>query len=291
MSLRRYRAHVRSSVVALAIVALAAAVAAGTSGAASARTLTYGANSTITPQVSSNWSGYAIFSSDETTPANFSDVTGTWVQPKSTCTVGRQSSSAFWVGIGGYDLNSNALEQLGTGSDCNGNTTKPTYYAWWEIVPAASVQIPFPVKAGDTLTAAVVVNGQQVTLYLKDVTRRWRFSKTVTTSQQLDTSSAEWVAEAPSDCSSFGRCRVVPLTNFGTVTFTKIAATGNGHPGTITDPAWTSTPIELIAGGGHSSFFGGNTDAESGIGAVPGDVSADGRTFSVSWQQNLTPPQ
>ena len=280
----------RTYIVALAIVALGAAAAAGTSGAATS-TLTYGANSTITPQVSSNWSGYAIFSSDETTPIDFSDVTGTWVQPKSTCTVGRQSSSAFWVGIGGYDLSSNALEQLGTGSDCNGNTTTPTYYAWWEIVPAASVQIPLKVKAGDTLTAAVVVNGQQVTLYLKNVTRKWRFSKTITTTQELDTSSAEWIAEAPSDCSSIGRCRVVPLTNFGTVTFSKIAATGNSHAGTITDPAWTSSPIELIASGGRSGFFGQNTDSESGVGAVPGDVSTDGRAFSVSWQQNLTPPQ
>ena len=288
-SIDGYRTAVLKSALSIAVLAVAASVAAGTSGAAT-HNLTFAANSTVAPQVSSNWSGYAIFAADETTPVSFSDVTGTWVQPKSTCTIGRQSSSAFWVGLGGYDESSNALEQLGTGSDCDGNTTKPTYYAWWEIVPAASVQIPYTVKAGDTMTSAVVVNGQKVVLFLKDVTRKWRFSKTVTTTQQLDTTSAEWIAEAPSDCSSFGRCRVVPLTNFGTVNFTNAAAIGNAHAGTINDPAWTSTPIELIADGGHAGLFGQNSDAEAGIGAVPGDVSSDGRGFSVSWQQNLTPP-
>ena len=31
------------------------------------------------------------------------------------------------------------------------------------------------------------------------------------------------------------------------------------------------------------------TRSGSGIGAVPGDLSADGRSFSVSWQANLSP--
>ena len=39
----------------------------------------------------------------------------------------------------------------------------------------------------------------------------------------------------------------VPLTRFGGVTFTDIAATGNAHPGTLSDATWTATPIELIA--------------------------------------------
>ena len=258
-------------------------------GTAHAARLTYGMNSTITPQVSSNWSGYAIISPDTATaPVAFSDVTGTWVQPKARCTAGRTSSSAYWVGIGGYDSSSDSLEQLGTGSDCDGSSATPTNYAWWELVPAGSVKIPLKIRAGDTINAAVLVNGQTLTFSLKDVTRGTRFSKVLTTQQALDTSSAEWIAEAPSECSSFGRCQVVPLTNFGTVTFTSAAAIGNGHPGTISDPAWAATPIELIAGG-HSGFFGDNTDAESGTGAVPGDVTTDGRGFSVSWAQNLTP--
>lgn len=273
----------------LLAVLVAAAAAAGAARAAT--------GSTITPEVSSNWSGYAAIPSDESVPTSFSDVTGTWVQPKATCTVGRPSSSAFWVGIGGYDIASSSLQQLGTGIDCNGNTTTASYYAWWELVPASAQPIKtLKIFAGDTITAAVLVSGQKITFSLRDLTRKTRFSKVLTTAQALDTSSAEWVAEAPSECSSFRRCHVDPLTNFGSVTFTSAAMIANGQPGTLIGPTtpagaspWTATPIELITGGGNHGFFG-EVDAESGIGAVPGDLTADGRGFSVSWAQNLTAP-
>jgi hypothetical protein len=273
-------------------ILLAALVAAATAaGAARAST-----GSTITPQVSSNWAGYAAIASDDTVPTTFTDVTGTWVQPKATCTVGRESSSAFWVGIGGYAVASSSLQQLGTGIDCNGNTTTPSYYAWWELVPASAQRIKLKIFPGDTITAAVLVTGQKITFSLRDVTRQTRFSKVLTTAQALDTSSAEWVAEAPSECSAFGRCRVVPLTNFGSVTFTNAAVIANAQPGTLIGPTtpsgaspWTVAPIELITGGFNRGFFG-QVDAESGIGAVPGDVTSDGRGFSVGWAQHLTAP-
>lgn len=269
------------------LLALAAAVG-GTARAGSVRT--FGARAaTVIPEISSNWSGYAALSPDPATPAEFSDVTATWRVPKSTCNANRISSAAFWVGLGGYDPSSNSLEQLGTGADCDGTSPSPTYYAWWELVPAASVKIPLIVKPGDSISAAVLVNGQKVTFSLKDVTRRTRFSKILTTTEALDTASAEWIAEAPSDCSSSGRCRPVPLTNFGTVSFTNIAAVGNAHPGTLTDHAWASTAIELISSGSTGRFFGFGDPLGDGVGAVPGDASSDGRTFSVSWQQNLTP--
>ena len=207
------------------------------------------AGTIMTPEVSSNWSGYAAVSTDPNVPATFTDVTATWRVPKSRCTIDRLSSAAFWVGLGGYDASSTSLEQLGTGADCDGSSTVPTYYAWWELVPAASVRIPLTVKAGDTISAAVLVDGQTIRFSLKDLTRHTRFSKVLTTAQDLDTASAEWIAEAPSDCSLSGRCRPVPLTNFGTVTFSKIAAIGNTHPGTLTDAAWTPTAIELISNG------------------------------------------
>jgi len=247
------------------------------------------AGTIMTPEVSSNWSGYAAISADPEAPAEFTDVTATWRVPKSTCTTDRISSAAFWVGLGGYDPASNSLEQLGTGADCDGSSKTPTYYAWWELVPAASVRIPLIVNAGDTISAAVLVAGQKLTFSLKDLTRHTRFSKVMTATQDLDTASAEWIAEAPSDCSAAGRCRPVPLTNFGTVTFSKIAAIGNAHPGTLTDGTWTSTAIELISSGSIDRFFGAGDPLGDGVGALPGDASTDGRTFSVSWQRNLTP--
>lgn len=246
------------------------------------------AGTAITPEVSSNWSGYAAISADPGAPAEFTDVTATWKVPKSTCTASRVSSAAFWVGLGGYDPASTALEQLGTGADCDGSSKAPSYYAWWELVPAASVRIPMTIKAGDTVNAAVLVKGQSIVFSIKNLTRHTRFSKVLTTTQDLDTASAEWIAEAPSSCSS-GRCRPVPLTNFGNVTFSGIAAIGNAHPGTLTDAAWTSTAIELISDNNAARFFGLGDVLGPGVGAVPGDPSTDGRTFSVSWQRNVTP--
>jgi hypothetical protein len=138
---------------------------------------------------------------------------------------------------------------------------------------------------GDTITAAVVVNGQRTIMSLKDVTRGTRFTKTLTTTQPLDVTSAEWIAEAPSACTSTGRCRVVPLANFGKVTFTKAAAIGNGHPGTISDPLWDATPIELQSDSGFAfGRFGGAPT--SSFDATPTALSADGRGFSVAAQSS-----
>jgi hypothetical protein len=239
--------------------------------------------------VSSNWAGYAAIGTDET-PVTFTDVTGTWVQPKVTCVAGRSDATAFWVGLGGDSEASQALEQLGTGAECDRGSSTPKYDAWWEIVPAASVPIHLKINPGDRVTAAVLVNGQTVTMSLKNVTRHTRYARTVTEKQPLDQSSAEWIAEAPSSCTSNGRCRAVPLTQFGTVTFTNAAAIGNAHPGTISDPTWIATPIELISGGDGGRFFGRGDVLGPGVGAVPTDLSADGRSFSVAWQQNVTPP-
>lgn len=270
-------------------VLLVLAAAAGGTDKTSARSRTFDTRTaTVNPEISSNWSGYAAISADPEAPAEFTDVTATWRVPKSTCTIDRLSSAAFWVGLGGYDPASTSLEQLGTGADCDGSAKVPTYYAWWELVPAASVRIPLTIKVGDTINAAVLVQGQKIVFSLKNLTRHTRFAKTVTTTQDLDIASAEWIAEAPSDCSATGRCHPVPLTNFGKVTFSRIAAIGNAHPGTLTDPAWSPTAIELISDGSAGQFFGLGDVLGDGVGAVPGAPSSDGRTFSVSWQRNLT---
>jgi hypothetical protein len=282
-------AVVKLATTALAVL-IAASVSASNAGAKpAARAFTVRAAAVGEPQVSSNWSGYAASAVADGT-ATFSDVTASWIQPKVSCTAGRTDSVAFWVGLGGDSEASQSLEQLGTEANCDGRGAAPTYSAWWEIVPAASVRIPLKLRAGDRVTAAVVVKGEAVTLFLKNVTRKSRFTKTVTPAQPPDVSSAEWIAEAPSECNASGFCRGVPLTQFGTVTFTNAAAIADGHPGTISDPAWTADPIELIADGGGRRFFGLGDVLGPGVGAIPGELSADGRSFSVAWQQNVTPP-
>ena len=102
---------------------------------------------------------------------------------------------------------------------------------------------------------------------------------------QPDLTSAEWIAEAPSACSGSGRCRTLPLANFGSVSFARAAATGDDHAGTISDPSWTGTPI-VLADSTAGSFgpFAAGQPSTGRPGAAPGTLSPDGRTFSVAWQ-------
>jgi hypothetical protein len=260
----------------VALVALAAL--GGFARAASA------ANRDLTPSISSNWAGYAISDpmtiagAAPTAPLTFSDVTATWVQPAATCGTSGAAYSAFWVGLGGFATNATTLEQVGTESDCT-ESGVPTYFAWYEIVPAPSVRVSLKIHPGDTITSAVLVTGTNVLVQVKDRTRGVSFTKRLTVANP-DVSSAEWIAEAPSECEM--RCQVLPLANFGTVAFTKIAAIANSHPGTLSDPAWAALPIQLVP---HSSFhsFLGSPDDASKAGATPGTSSTDGRTFTVSW--------
>jgi Peptidase A4 family len=273
----------------MALTASVAFIAAALGGLASTAAA---ATRDITPSVSSNWAGYAI--SDPATiaggvstqPLTFSDVTATWVQPKANCGVSKAAGySAFWVGLGGFATTSSALEQVGTESDCAEGGI-PVYFAWYEIVPAPSVRVDLKIHPGDLITTAVVVNGTDVLVQVKDRTRGVNFIRHLT-APKPDISSAEWIAEAPSQCDSATRCQVLPLANFGSVAFSRIAAIANGHPGTLTDPTWSSLPIQLVPHSNYHSFFGA-PDTASRAGATPGSASSDGRTFTVSWLADAT---
>jgi hypothetical protein len=235
--------------------------------------------------VSSNWAGYAVNGSDAATPTSFSSVSARWVQPRATCTLGRATYSAFWVGLGGLSDTSQALEQIGTDANCRATGT-PVYSMWYELVPAASVKIKYKVFPGNVISATVNVVGTTVTVEIRNLTRRTKFTKVLHASV-VDVSSAEWVAEAPSSCNSAGNCVVLPLTNFGSVSFTSSTATANGHTGTIIDPVWTATPVELVSGAGTPFAEIGQT---SSSGAVPSALSSDGAGFTIAWQAAVPDP-
>ena len=268
------RALATLSIALGAAVAVAAAVAASTAGI----------------DVSSNWSGYALTGVGSTatvasTSMSFSDVTGTWTQPAATCTPGQSTSAAIWVGLGGYTVGSNSLEQTGTSADCNG-AGKATYYAWYELVPAASVTLKLKIFPGDKTTSTVLINGTDVLVQVKNRTRHTFFSKHLQMATP-DLSSAEWIAEAPSECTVTGFCRTVPLTNFGSVTFSKIAALGNGQGGTLSGPGWEPTPIQLVPRA-RRVFGDVNASASSTAGASPTNLAADGSAFTVNWLADAT---
>jgi hypothetical protein len=100
----------------------------------------FAAEARADPSPSSNWAGYAVTSTDPTTPVTYTSVSGTWVQPAAACGAGPAAYSAFWVGLGGYSDTSQGLEQIGTESDCT-TAGRATYGVWYELVPAASVPV------------------------------------------------------------------------------------------------------------------------------------------------------
>ena len=273
----------------LATLTTAAAITGVSAGSADAAT------SAANEAVSQNWAGYVVGGSDSST--QFSNVSGSWVQPTSKCSSG-QDYAAFWVGIGGSgqssssvgqssfgqsslgDGSSTSLEQIGTQGDCTGNGTE--YYAWYELVPAAPVQLNLSIHPGDHITASVNVSGSNTSFKLTDTTTGQSFSKTVS-SPNPDTSSAEWIAEAPSQCDGSGDCTPLPLSDFGTVDFSGATATANGHTGSISDSDWTAQPIALGSGGTYDIGYG---SGQNSAGATPSSLSSDGSSFSVSWQQN-----
>jgi hypothetical protein len=223
------------------------------------------------PRVSANWSGYAVSAPG----VSFRDVAGTWTQPRADCLRGYPTASGFWVGIGGYAATAQPIQQVGTAVDCDA-AGHARHRAWWQISPGPRVAIPLRVAAGDRVTGAVLVVGRRVTLTLKNATRGTRFSKTFALSRTPDVGSAEWIAETP--------LAAVPLTNFGTIAFSHASAIGNGHAGTIDDPAWQATPIALdsrssqVMGrfrpGGRQELFGG----------LPSGLTAEGDGFAVAAQ-------
>ena len=149
-------------------------------------------------------------------------------------------------------------------------------------MPAGPVQLNLAIHPGDHITASVNVNGSNTSFKLSDKTTGQSFSKTVS-SPNPDTSSAEWIAEAPSQCDSSGSCTPLALSDFGTVDFTGASATANGHTGTISDSSWSAQPIALASGGAYDVSYGGGQNT---AGASPSSLSSDGSSFSVTWQQN-----
>jgi hypothetical protein len=227
---------------------------------------------------SANWSGYVAGGNSSGGQTQFSDASGSWVEPSADCSAG-QGYSAFWVGIGGAGQGSGALEQVGTEADCDASGSS-SHFAWYELVPAAPVRLDVKISPGDHVTGKVTVNGNNVTMSLSDSTTGQSDSKTLPmTNPSPDTSTAEWIAEAPSQCDGGGNCQPLPLTDFGKVGFTNASATANGHTGSISDSAWSATPVQLNGGASNDGFVSDTGSA----GATPSSLSSDGSAFSVAW--------
>ncbi len=218
---------------------------------------------------SSNWSGYAVEA-----PSQFTEVTGTWVQPPATCPfLGGSTYSSFWVGLDGYA--SSSVEQLGTDSDCGGLFGgTASYYAWYEMYPGASVDLStaqYPVQPGDTLTASVTRSATNYVLAMKS-SEGWTFTTTQTGSDA--NSSAEWIAEAPDTCFLIF-CNNTALTDYGSVTFSGAEAA----TGAALEPVSSFT----TNGGPHDITM---TNGAGVTRAQPSSLTVNGEGFTDTWDHN-----
>jgi hypothetical protein len=258
----------------------AAALVALAAGALAARTGAPAAPASPETVVSENWGGY-VARSPAGGRVRFSSVSGTWTQPSASCAAGRETFSAVWVGLGGYGQ-SRALEQLGTNAECT-RSGRAVYTAWLELLPAAPAAVSLRVRPGDRISASVTASGSHVTLRLRNLTTGARYGTTRHYSSP-DTSSAEWIVEAPSTCPSAGSCVTLPLSDFGNVSFARATATARGHTGTVADPAWSAAALELVQPAvgrpGTGRAFAGHAKR-----AVPSAVSSADGSFSVSFSE------
>jgi Peptidase A4 family len=223
---------------------------------------------------STNWAGYAVHRAG----VSFHQVSGTWTQPSARCVAGQLSYSAAWVGLGGYDPTSNALEQIGTEIDCTAGG-KVSSSAWYELVPAPSKTISLSVAPGDVMHAIVTVTGHRVVVELDNLTTHHRFHKTLQTAS-IDVSSAEWIVEAPSQCVNQFACQALPLADFGSVAFASATVTPTTGPaGTIVDPRWGRTKIRLTTG--NQRFIVARNTSDTAGTAAPSALRAGGSAFDV----------
>jgi hypothetical protein len=114
-----------------------------------------------------------------------------------------------------------------------------------------------------------------------------------------DTSTADWVVEAPADCVLY-YCHEANLSNFGSVTMRNISAVGQGTAGTLTHSGWRVIPLRLVPSKlvVPTLLPGPDTAtastpirrgrARSPAGASPGPVSRNGTSFNLKWVATAT---
>jgi hypothetical protein len=199
---------------------------------------------TAAPSTTPNWSGYVAESTTNiggfTATTTYTNIGGSWVVPSVQSSTGPTFSSA-WIGIDG-STNANLI-QTGTEQDYSPGSGA-SYYAWWEILPAAETRIStesYPVKPGDSMFAEISQeNGSNWHILLKDNTAGWTFAITQTYSGQL--TSAEWIQEATAV-----NGKIATLAKYGSMSFT--GAFANDPDGETSAGLTASEEVAMVQGG------------------------------------------
>lgn len=207
-----------------------------------------------------NWSGYADTSA---TTGEFTKVAGAWTTPAVTCTA-EDTITSEWVGLDGWS--SSTVEQDGTIGWCYKG--KATYFTWYEMYPAGTVEVGSSLAPGDKITASVSRVGTSYTLALNDATHPANsFTKTATCAAATcrDT-SAEWIAERPAF--SIG---IAPLADYHTWSQTAGTVTGGGKAGLIS--SFSPVQVNMI-------------DATASYLLSTASALTAGKAFSTTWHNS-----
>jgi hypothetical protein len=205
-----------------------------------------------------NWAGYA---DSATTNGTFTRVSGAWTTPSVVCSA-EDTITSEWVGIDGWT--SSTVEQDGTLGWCFEGV--PTYFTWYEMYPAGTVEVGTSLQPGDKITANVTRSGTKYTLKVTDATHTANsFTHTATCALTtcVDT-SAEWVAERPAF--SIG---IAPLADYASWKLTNAVETASGTVGTISSYP-SNDSITMIDA--TSSYHLSTTSALTG-----------GKAFTTTW--------
>jgi hypothetical protein len=214
---------------------------------------------------SENWSGYVLPKFQ--TKQHYTAAQATWTVPTVTYQ-GVPALSASWIGIGGFCKTAKCkkgqvdktLIQLGTAQQTV-SSSETDYWAWYEMLPAASIPTTLVVSPGDVITASLSCAGkctgkQKWTLSMTDATTSQSWSQVFTyKSPKL---SVEVIEEAPTSVGG-----ILPLADFGTETFSDITADSadvnlsEGDSLIMEDPQGQSSNVSVpsSAGDGFNACF------------------------------------
>ncbi|KAJ5114156.1 Concanavalin A-like lectin/glucanases superfamily [Penicillium angulare] len=175
-------------------------------------------------QYSKNWAGVVR----ENPPASgtYTAVSATFTVPNPTATdnSGNMQAASAWVGIDG-DTYAKAILQ--TGIDSYIQNGVKSYDAWYEWYPNSAENFDLDLSEGDVIVAKVESSSpSKGVAIIENQSSGKTVTKTLSapsTSATLGGQNAEWIVEDFNSGSS-----MVPLVNFGEVTFTGAQAAAAG---------------------------------------------------------------
>ena len=237
--------NIKNTITAAASLALAAGLAGGLATQASASTVPVNntrlaastshvtgaersAGSTVNGLDSLNWAGYVHTHASHVASANWT-VASVW---------GPTGYAASWVGLDGWS--SQTVEQTGIDSAVFYGQQIDT--AWVELYPAGQQFIVYaatgsevPVYPGDRMGSSVTaIGGGYYAIRLTDYTRGWHFAGNVYDRAGRN-ASAEAIMEAPESAATGN---ILPLADFGSVSFTGVNVSGYATKATMVARNW-----------------------------------------------------